>query len=175
MTYQIIHCSYGQHAESILEIYNEVIETSTAMYDYKKRTMEDMEQWFDSKIAKDYPVIGLISHDKQLMAFGTYGPFRIQPAYQYTVEHSIYIHRSFRSQGYGDILLKSLIKSAQVQQYHAMIAAIDDNNIGSIKLHEKNDFRHVGTLPEVGYKFDRWLNLVLYQRLLSTPVNPITE
>ncbi len=173
MTYKIIYCSYEQHSEAILEIYNEVIETSTAMYDYKKRTMEDMAQWFDEKSIKDYPVIGLISHDEQLMAFATYGPFRIQPAYQYTVEHSIYIHQAFRGQGYGNILLKKLIETATAQQYHAMIATIDTDNIGSMKLHEKNGFQLVGTLPEVGYKFDRWLSVALYQRLLSTTT--ITE
>lgn len=174
MNYRIIQCSFDKHASDILDIYNEVIETSTAMYDYQKRTMENMRDWFQTKTERDFPVIGLESENGTLMAFGTYGPFRTQPAYKYTIEHSIYIHQNFRGQGLGHILLELLIQSAKDNHYHAMIAGIDADNQGSISLHEKHGFKLVGTMPEVGYKFERWLTLALYQLILvGTPAEPV--
>lgn len=173
MNYNIIHCTYDQHAQSILDIYNEVIATSTAMYDYKSRTLESMKAWFDHKIQNNYPVIGLESDEGQLMAFGSFGAFRMAPAYKYSVEHSIYIHQDFRGKGLGHILLKLLIQAAKDQNYHTMIAGIDADNQGSIALHEKHGFKHVGTLPEVGFKFGNWLTLAFYQLILDTPEDPI--
>ena len=101
-------------------------------------------------------------------------PFRTQPAYKSTIEHSIDIHQNFRGQGLGHILLELLIQSAKDNHYHAMIAGIDADNQGSISLHEKHGFKLVGTMPEVGYKFERWLTLALYQLILvGTPAEPV--
>ncbi|AZS49458.1 N-acetyltransferase family protein [Entomomonas moraniae] len=172
MEYNIINCTYEKHASSILDIFNEAIETSTALYDYKSRTMEDMTNWFKVKNNSNYPVIGLESSAGELIAFGSYGAFRNWAAYQYSIEHSIYVHKNHRGRGLGHVILKLLIQSARQNNYHAMIAGIDAENKGSIILHEKHGFQLVGMLPEIGYKFDRWLNLVFYQLLLDSPASP---
>lgn len=172
MEYNIISCTYEKHANSILDIFNEAIETSTALYDYKNRTMEDMINWFEVKMSNHYPIIGLESPTGELIAFGSYGSFRNWAAYQYSIEHSIYVHKNHRGRGLGHIILKLLIQAARQNNYHTMIAGIDAENKGSIILHEKHGFQLVGMLPEVGYKFDRWLNLAFYQLLLDTPASP---
>ena len=85
---KIIACDPATHAAPILAIFNEAIVNSTALYDYKQRTMDDMEIWFASKRLKDHPVIGAVNDAGELLGFATYGQFRERPAYKYTVEHS---------------------------------------------------------------------------------------
>lgn len=172
MQYNIVNCSYENHGDRILDILNDAIVHSTALYDYQPRTTENIMTWFGYKNQNNYPVIGLEDSNGLLMGFGSYGPFRNFPAYKYTVEHSIYIHKDYRGLGLGHILLELIIESAKKNNYHILMGAIDADNMASTKLHEKHGFTHVGTLPEVGFKFGRWLNLAFYQRILETPKNP---
>lgn len=160
------------YAEPILSIFNDVIATSTALYDYRLRTAETMETWFQTKLHGNFPVLGALTPDGQLMGFGTYGTFRIQPAYKYTVEHSVYVARPFRGQGVGKRLLEELIAVATRQGYHVLVGAIDAENATSIALHRQLGFHEGGTLRQVGFKFGRWLDLVFYQLILATPEQP---
>ncbi|MGI9133356.1 MAG: GNAT family N-acetyltransferase, partial [Rhodoferax sp.] len=106
-------------------------------------------------------------------AFGSYGTFRAWPAYKYTVEHSVYVHQDHRGQGLGLQLMRALIDVARQRDVHAMVGGIDASNASSIGLHQRLGFRHVGTLPQVGFKFGRWLDLAFYQLLLETPHSPV--
>jgi len=118
-------------------------------------------------------VIGVEDGEGTLLAFGSYGTFRAWPAYKYTVEHSVYVHQDHRGQGLGRVVMQALIAAARQNDLHAMMGGIDATNAGSIALHERLGFKHVGTLPEVGFKFGRWLDLAFYQLLLDTPAHPI--
>jgi L-amino acid N-acyltransferase len=170
---QYVTCTYESHAEAILDIFNEAILNSTAMYDYQPRTMEQMIPWFGTKTMANFPVIGAIDAQGKLLGFASYGTFRAWPAYKYSVEHSIYVHKDYRCQGLGRSLMQQLITAARQQQYHVMIAAIDVNNPGSRALHESLGFVHGGTLKQVGFKFGQWLDLALYQYILDTPDRPV--
>ncbi len=172
VNYSVVECSLEEHGEAILAILNDAIENSTALYDYKPRTMDSMVSWFETKRAGGFPVIGLISEAGELMGFGSFGAFRMQPAYKYTVEHSIYLHRDFRGLGLGKVLLQLVIDAAVASDLHAVIGVIDSTNDGSIALHQKLGFKCVGTLPQVGFKFGRWLDVDLYQLTLNGPANP---
>jgi phosphinothricin acetyltransferase len=169
----IVDCTHERHADAILAIFNDAILTSTALYDYKARTAQNMVTWFEAKRAGRFPVIGVEDADGTLMGFGSYGTFRAFPAYKYTVEHSVYVHRDHRGKGLGRVLMQALIDAARRNDLHAMIGGIDAANAGSIALHERLGFKHVGTLPQVGFKFGRWLDLAFYQLLLETPSQPI--
>ncbi len=164
----LIDCDRA-HADAILAILNEAIIHTTAVYDYEPRPRSAMDAWFDTKEAGDYPVLGLTDNQDGLLGFATYGPFRPWPAYQYTIECSLYIATPHRRQGHGRTLFTELIRRARQQNYHAMIAGIDAGNTASIALHESMGFTHAGTLPQVGSKFDRWLDLCFYQLLLTDP------
>jgi phosphinothricin acetyltransferase len=83
------------------------------------------------------------------------------------------VHENHRGAGLGKLLLEELIRVAREQGKHALIAAIDADNSASIAIHVKRGFSLVGTLPEVGFKFGRWLNLVFYQLTLDTPAHPV--
>jgi L-amino acid N-acyltransferase len=168
-----IHCKEDKHSAAILEIFNDAIINSTALYDYKPRVIESMGPWFATKALNNFPVIGLETDDGQLAGFASYGTFRAFPAFKYTMEHSVYVHKDHRGQGLGARLLASLIEEALARNVHVMVGAIDASNSASIALHEKLGFVHSGTVKQAGFKFGRWLDLALYQKTLATPTHPV--
>ncbi|WP_410499572.1 GNAT family N-acetyltransferase [Chitinibacter sp. S2-10] len=170
---QFVQCTFAQHAAAILAILNDAIIHTTALYDYQPRTMANMADWFAAKQAGHFPVIGLENEQGELMGFASYGAFRAFPAYKYTVEHAVYVAQTFRGRGLGEALLLELIKVAQAQGKHVLVGAIDAENHGSIALHTKLGFTCSGILPQVGFKFGRWLDLVFYQKVLATPESPV--
>jgi phosphinothricin acetyltransferase len=169
---RVIQCDQKRHAEAILAIFNDAIVNSTALYDYKPRTMEMMAAWFDIKAKGKYPVVGIENDSGHLMAFGSYGTFRAWPAYKYSVEHSVYVDARFRGRGIGKRVLQEVIAAAQEQGYHTLVGVIDATNSVSIRLHETLGFSHSGTLRQAGFKFGRWLDVAFYQLILPTPSNP---
>jgi len=169
---KFVTCTLAAHGEAILDILNEQIRTSTAVYEYVERTPESMVTWFKTKDARNYPVIGVEDESGTLMGFATYGVFRERPAYKYTVEHSVYVHQDHRGKGLGLALMERLIEAARAQDLHVMVGGIDATNAGSIAMHEKLGFVHAGTIRESGYKFGTWLDLAFYQLTLQTPLEP---
>jgi phosphinothricin acetyltransferase len=169
---QFVACTHEAHAAAILDILNEAIASSTALYDYRPRAAESMVGWFKTKDTGRFPVLGALE-DHKLLGFASYGSFRAWPAYKYTVEHSVYVHREHRGKGIGAALLKRLIEAAREQQYHVVIGGIDAANRTSIALHEKLGFVHAGTIRDAGFKFGRWLDLAFYQLVLETPARPV--
>lgn len=171
---RLIPCTEEAHAGSILAILNEAIVNSTALYDYKPRTPESMVAWFATKRANGFPVIGAEDEESgKLLGFASYGAFRAFPAYKYTVEHSVYVEAGHRGVGLGRTLMEAIIAEAAARDVHVMVGAIDAANAGSIGLHERLGFEHAGTVRQAGFKFGRWLDVAFYQRILSTPLNPV--
>ena len=167
----LIRCDQA-HAGPILDIFNDAILNSTALYEYKPRTPEIMAAWFETKKRGNFPVIGLVDEADELAGFGSYGTFRAFPAYKYTVEHSVYVAAKFRGRGAGKILLREVVRLAGEQNYHSLIGVIDSQNAVSIKLHQGLGFQHAGTIKQCGFKFGRWLDADFYQLLLEGPRNP---
>jgi L-amino acid N-acyltransferase len=170
---QFIQCNCESHGIAILDIFNEAIVNSTAIYEYEPRTIDNMCTWFNIKTANNYPVIGAIDIAGKLLGFATYGIFRDRPAYKYTVEHSVYVHVDHRGQGVGRSLMQQLITAAQQQAYHTLIGGIDMHNAASIAFHTQLGFTHAGTIKQAGFKFGQWLDLGFYQLVLETPEQPI--
>lgn len=168
---KIIKCT-PEYASQILDIFNDAILNSTALYDYKPWTMDTMKVWFETKAQHNFPVIGIVDDEGVLMGFGSYGQFRMRPAYKYTIENSLYVHRDHRGKGLGKILLNEIISHATSQNFHSIIAVIDASNEISLDLHRKAGFTQVGVFREVGYKFGRWLDAVFLQLNLDTPETP---
>src|SRR5271170_3833201 len=149
----------------LLAIYNEVIATSTAIFSCDPVTLEDRRQWWRARTAQGYPV--LVARDAHGVAgFATFGDFRAWPGYRFTVEHSVHVRVDCRGQGLGTQLVQALLPRAAACNKHIMIAGVDAANAASIRFHERLGFTQVGHLREVGYKFDRWLDLVFLQRRL---------
>jgi phosphinothricin acetyltransferase len=157
---------------AMLQIYNEVIINTTAIYQYNPQSAESRELWFRTKREEGFKVF-IAESEGKIAGFSTLGHFRNWPAYKYSVENSVYVDEYFRNQGIGKLLLSATIDAARELNMHTMVAGIDDSNSASIRLHEKLGFVEVAYFKEVGYKFGRWLNLKFLQLILDTPLKPI--
>ena len=169
---RIVTCDFDTRAAAILAILNDAIVTSTALFDYRPRDSDSMIEWFRAKEARRFPVLGALAADGALMGFATYGTFRAWPAYKYTVEHSVYVHKDHRRKGVARALMARLIAVAEQQDYHVMVGGIDAANEASIALHEQLGFERAGVIRHAGFKFGRWLDLAFYELRLRTPAAP---
>lgn len=151
---------------AITEIFNEVLTTSTAIYSDKPASMDDRAAWWKLRLDQHYPVLVAVDGEA-ICGFGSFGDFRSWPGYRYTVEGTVHVASGLRGRGVGSLLLKALIARARELGKHSMIAGVDSENLASLRFLERSGFERVGYLPEVGYKFDRFLNLVLLQYWLS--------
>ena len=154
-----------EDTEAILDIINNNILHSTSLYDYSIRSFEQQKAILEEKIQKGFPVI-VAENKGEVLGFGMYSEFRFREAYQFTVEHSVYVADNQLGKGIGKLLLSELIVLAKAQKLHTMIGVIDSENQNSIAFHEQFGFKIVGTIKESGYKFDRWLDSVFMQLLL---------
>jgi len=150
---------------AMLEIYNHVILNTTAVYDYEPHTLEMRKQWFDTKKEQGFPVF-VAEEEGTIAGFSSIGTFRAWAAYKYTVENSIYVKSDCRGKGIGRLLLKPLIEAAKDLKLHAIVAGIDASNETSIALHKKFGFEEVARFKEVGWKFERWLDLVFLELIV---------
>lgn len=158
----MIRLATKEDLPAILEIYNDAILNTTAVYTYEAQTLENRVQWFDTKTANGEPIF-VYELDNKAVGFATYGSFRDWPAYQYTIEHSIYVDKDYRGNGIAQKLLTELLADVKAKGYKTIVAGIDATNDKSIHLHKKFNFTYSGTITNVGYKFDQWLDLAFYQ------------
>jgi phosphinothricin acetyltransferase len=158
-----IHDATEADLPGIVAIYNEVIATSTAIYSYEPVTLADRGEWWRARVALRYPVL-VAAEATSVLGVASFGDFRAWPGYRFTVEHSVHVRADCRGRGVGTQLLQALLPRAAACNKHVMIAGVDAANAASIRFHERLGFTQVGHLREVGYKFDRWLDLVFLQR-----------
>ena len=151
---------------AMLAIYNDAVLTTTAVYDYKPRSREQQVAWFQAKREQGLPVLVAADGDT-VVGFASYGPFRPWPAYLHSVENSLYVALEWRGRGIGSSLLPALIRRAGDRGLHTMIAGIDAANEASLRLHAKFGFERVALFREVGWKFERWLDLAFLQLMLG--------
>ncbi len=155
---------------AMLEIYNDIILHTAAVWHYDPHTPEMRQEWFRQRQEQGFPVL-VAEEQGRVLGFSTYGPFRPWPGYHKTVENSVYVAAAARGRGLGRALLEPLIRIARDQQLHAMVAGIDGENEASIALHRSLGFVEVARFKEVGWKFGRWLDLVFMERLLEEEQN----
>jgi phosphinothricin acetyltransferase len=147
----------------ILEITNSVIATSTAIYFDDPLTLDNRRQWFEDRRKLGYPVL-VAESNGEIAGFSSFGDFRSWPGYRFTVEHSLLVREGYRGRKIGEALARGLWPAAAALGKHMIIAGVDAENDGSIRFHERLGFRKTAHLEEVGFKFGRWLDLVLMQK-----------
>ncbi|OGC42420.1 GNAT family N-acetyltransferase [candidate division WOR-3 bacterium RBG_13_43_14] len=150
---------------AITEIYNNAIMKTAATFDTEPRSMKQQEIWFNSHTSR-FP-IRVAEKDKTVIGWAAVSVFCDRCAYNATGEVSLYISENYRNKGYGRKLLEELIKVTEQLDYHVLIARIAEGNQASIHLFESLGFFHVGVMKEVGYKFNRLLDVYLMQKLLA--------
>ena len=154
---------------AITGLYNALIPTTTVAWADEPDTVESRHAWFAQQAAADRPVL-VAELDGEVVGFTAYSWFRGEgrwPGYRHTVEHTIHVAERAWGQGTGRSLLQALMDEARRRGVHVMVGAVDADNVESIRFHERLGFVETARMPEVGRKFDRWLDLVLLQRVLD--------
>ena len=154
--------------DQITAIYNEVLTNSTAIYHDRPATTDERIAWWRGRLERGYPVLVAADGDR-IAGFASFGDFRTWPGYRFTVECTIHIHSEERGRGVGTTLLTALIAQAKALGKHTMIAGVDSENMASLRFLERFGFERAGLLRQVGFKFNRFLDLIFLQYLLEQP------
>jgi L-amino acid N-acyltransferase len=150
---------------AMLEIYNEIILNTTAVWQYDPHTLEMRKEWFAIKKQSGHPVF-VAEENERIVGFSTFGPFRQWQGYRFTVENSVYVAAGARGRGISKLLMPPLIAAAEALNVHAMVAGIEASNEASIALHEKFGFKEVAHFKEVGHKFGKWMDLKFLELII---------
>lgn len=151
---------------AILAIHNHVIVTSTANFSYHAVDLEDRRAFLHDRRARGFPFLVAVEADA-LLGYASFGPFRPHDGFARTVEHSIYVAPAHHRRGVAALLMPALIARARDLGKHVMVGGLDAANAASIALHERLGFVRVGVMPQVGFKFDRYLDLLFMQKILA--------
>ncbi len=150
---------------AILAIYNDAVAKTTAIWNDQPVDLANRRAWFYARATQNYPV--LVAEDEAIIVgYGSFGDFRPFEGYRFTVEHSVYVAEGVRRRGIASALIAALEERARDMGKHVMVGGIASDNEASLRLHERPGFVETGRMSEVGFKFGRWLDLVLMQKRL---------
>jgi L-amino acid N-acyltransferase len=147
---------------AILAIYNDAVAKTTAIWNDGFADLDNRRQWYEGRRRSRYPVL-VATLDDAVIGYASFGDFRAFDGYRFTVENSVYVAETARRRGAASALLVALIERARALGKHVMVAGIAGENDVSIRLHAKHGFVETARMPEVGFKFGRWLDLVFMQ------------
>lgn len=150
-------------AAAIAGITNAIIRDTLVTFTTVERNPEDIA----AEIRSRGPGYIVAEHEGQVVGFATYGPFRAGPGYAHCREHSIQLAPMARGRGYGRALMLRLEDAALADGVHVLVAGISSANPDAIAFHAALGFAEVGHMPEVGFKWGQWLDLVLMQKILA--------
>jgi phosphinothricin acetyltransferase len=150
---------------ALLEIYNDIIIHTTAVWHEEPHTLAMRKEWFAIKKEQGFPVF-TAKESGVVIGFSTIGPFRPWFGYRFTVENSVYVAGNSRGKGVAKLLMPPLIDAAKQLGLHAIVAGIEATNEASIALHEKFGFVEVAHFKEVGFKFNRWMDLKFLELII---------
>ena len=151
---------------AISALYNATIPTTTAAWTESTESLADRQTWFGRQQAAGYPIL-VADLDGDIVGFTAFGDFRDAvkwPGYRFVVELTVHVAESTWGQGVGRALITELVARAHVLGKTQIVAAVDGDNEASLRFHERLGFVEVARMPAIGFKFGRWLDLVLLQR-----------
>lgn len=152
---------------AITAIYAHAVRHGTATFELDPPDLTEMTGRFDALIAGGFPYLVAVMEDV-VAGYAYAGPYRARPAYRFTVENSVYLDPKAQGRRIGTRLMQDLIAESEKRGYRQMVAVIGDSaNVASISVHARAGFEMTGTLRNVGFKFGRWLDTVLMQRVLG--------
>jgi L-amino acid N-acyltransferase YncA len=152
---------------AITGIYAEAVRFGTATFELVPPDLAEMARRFQALMDGGFPYFVAVLEGR-VAGYAYVGPYRPRPAYRFTVENSVYLQPAIHRRGIGQQLLQRLIAECEASGFRQMIAVIGDSaNAASIGVHSRCGFRMIGTHPNVGLKFGRWLDTVMMQRELG--------
>jgi len=150
---------------AILDIYNAEVATGTATWDVTPRGYEEQVAWLAAHSA---PYCALVAVEgDEVVAWGSLSRYHPRPGYRFTVEDTVYVRPDRQRRGLGRAVLQELMARAQAGGFHAILGKISGDNEASLELHRRCGFFEAGRERELGYKFDRWLDVVTMQLLIG--------
>lgn len=150
--------------DAINDIYNHYVRHCTCAWEDRPSTPAERREWFDSHGSK-YPIV-VVTIEGEVAGWGSLSPFHRRSGYRFTVEDSIYIRPEAQGRGLGKMILADLIERAKKLGYRSILALISADQKPSLVLHEKFGFTRCAYLPQVGFKFEQWLDVVYMQKML---------
>jgi L-amino acid N-acyltransferase len=155
-----------QDLASIVEIYNDAVANTNAIWNETLVDIDNRRNWWQERLKGGFPV--LVARDgNETVGYASFGPFRPFDGYRSSVEHSIYVRNDQRGKGIGKALLEALIDEAKAREKHVMIGGIAHDNAVSLKLHAALGFVEAGRMSEIATKFGQWQTLVFMQKILD--------
>jgi len=158
----IIRKAISADAARVAEIWNAEIRAGVSTFNSVEKSTDDIA----GMIAGHGAAFLVAEHQDAVIGFATYFPFRGGIGYQHSKEHTIYFAEGSRGLGAGRALMDALLVAAKEDGVHSMMAGISGENTAGIRFHTALGFKQVAHVPEVGYKFDRWMDLILMQKFL---------
>ena len=153
--------------DAITRIYRHHVLHGTGTFEIDPPDVAEMRRRWQVVVQRGLPWI-VVERDGAIAGFAYANWFRERAAFRWTVEDSVYIDEARRGAGLGSLLMEQLLQASTQQGCRQMLAVIGDSaNQGSIALHERFGFTHRGVMPAVGWKFERWLDVVLMQKALG--------
>jgi L-amino acid N-acyltransferase YncA len=167
MTSPEIRAAAAADLPAITEIYDHAVRYGTATFELIPPDLTEMTRRFEILMDGGFPYL-VAALEGHVVGYAYAGAYRPRPAYRFTVENSVYLQPAIYRRGIGLQLMERLISECEVRGYRQMIAVVGDSaNTGSIGVHTKCGFQMIGTHPNVGFKFGRWLDTVMMQRALG--------
>ena len=151
---------------AITAIYSHYVHNSVATFDIEAPGESFMAEKFGHIQAQGHPIVMAEGRDGTLLGYSYASVYRPRPAYRFTCENSVYCAPEAQGRGLGSAMMAEVIAQSQAFGFKQMIAVITAEGAGSIRLHEKLGFRHIGRHEALGFKFDRWLDIVHMQKAL---------
>ena len=162
-----IRPSLDADVAAVTAIYQHHVLNGTGTFEITPPTPEDMVNRRQDVLSKNLPYL-VLEEDSMVIGFAYCNWFKPRPAYRFSAEDSIYLAPSATGRGLGKLLLTELMAQAERAGVRKLIAVIGDSaNRGSIGVHQLCGFTHVGVLSACGWKFERWLDVVLMERALG--------
>ena len=162
----IIRDALDADLPQIVQIVNAFLPSTTTEWRETEYTLEDRREWLAQHRRAGDPVV-VAEIDGAVAGFSCYSDFRDSkkwPGYRFVVENTIHVRDQHWGKGVGRALIEALLERAAVAGKRVMVAAVDAENVGSIRFHEQCGFVEVARMPNIGFKLGRWLTLVLLQR-----------
>jgi len=158
----------SQDLPAVQAIYAHHVLHGTGTFEEVPPSLEEMTARHAGIVANDrFPFLVAVQ-DGAVLGFAYASAFGDRAAYRYTCESSVYIAPDAQRRGIGHALMDQVIAQCTARGLREMLAVIGDSqNYASIGLHAALGFAHVGTFPNVGWKFERWIDVVLMQRSLQ--------
>ena len=154
-----------QDVPTITSIYNEFIDTTVTM-DLFESSIDNRTIWFQNH-QPTFPITCYVNDSGKVVGWASLSKWSPKLGYKLTVENSVYVSKKYQKLGIGKKLLSDIISKAKDLHYHTIVSRIDSENVISLNLHKKYGFIEIGCMKEFGFKFNKYIDIIMLQLILE--------